>query len=833
MKDLERYYGVKLNRKCSIAQILGSSTRSKAKQAAERLIREVNELFVKGFYTQCLGILKRVIKLVPNDPRPFYLLGLIHEERKNFEKARTSFYICALIKKSDSALWQKVLKMSVVTDDFKSQAIALGKLYRREPSEALILKRMECFQMMRKKYWLIACKIELFSYHTVDNSIFSHFKNTNHGSSIRIICRRLVECIEKNKSAQNEYFIRNTVFNLYKIKEWAKILELLDRFYFGDVDSIIPEIWAIYCIAYMLYKQTVLEEPRGCTDDRIERTLQSPRESTPDQNDEIYSTPKFEGVTEDLVKWGLNDSESTVLDKNEDLNIKTGISSGIRDNGMLLQMNVCDFIEKFLFNECKWNTIENHDYFMDLAVYLKDDSLISYGIRILENLYNVRPSIRLKIKMVDFYQLLGDMQTAISHCKEALQISQTNMQAKVRLYKLYKKLGEDSLASEYETSIRVFKHRKDMKSRSKKKYRYSSERCRHMRDAYKKVVGLLPASSSDNLKCTRELLDDFFANPFITAKYKNFKSFLSKHEPFVKESGIVLCGKGGNRRELGEKLIKISSLHGLDVHEWHNIAKIHMMRLIRTKEYASSIEFIKSALSVHIFRGNEHILPLAFLGVKSALHANDLDAIVDISKQLILSLGYSVSYFLYFLCNFFPDFYRSEAFNSFQKNIQRVGRRAMQADNSKLLGGDQDVSEYRITPYLIANSYIPRYLFTETVDELGDLRGTKREEVAVVIGALHIAHSRSRVVSDKMKYARFGIRLLSSIPGDSPVKNYNLAKAYHFFGYYAQAEPLYLKVIETVSGELRNMSIFNLSLIFQRNKSKDVLRYLLRKYETG
>lgn len=622
MRDLEKYYGVSFSRKQSVMQMLKRSSRSKAKQTAERLLREVNGLYVKGLYSQCLGLLEKAVQLVPNDPRSFYLLGLIHEERGNFEKAQTSFYICALLRRGDTAMWRKVLSMSTATDDCKSQAIALGKIYRREPSEALLLKRIECFRKLRKKYWMVACEIELFDYRAVDNSVFDRFKNTYHVNTLRIICHRLLECIQKNEAARSEYFIRNTVFNLYKIKSWAKILGLLDDFYFGNVDEVVPEIRAIYYMAYISCSRAS-EMQEGAAENAEESPSSSSGCGSETSEGAGYAAP-FAGATGDLIKWGLEedyDSGSVEADgrtRAERSTVSPSPEAPMHLDGGLL-------LEGFVLDKCEWNSIRDGRYFVDLADFLRDTGLVGYGIEVLERMYAQRPCTRLRIKIADFIHLSGDAEAAAACYNEVLAADPTNMQVKARLHKLYTELGESSLAREYETSVRAFRHSRglDGRSKSKKKYRYSSDKCRHMRTAYERANAVLTKSASDYLECTRGLLADFFANPFITVKYKNFKSFLVKHEPVVKESGIVLYDDAVSKRKLSEEMIRISSLHGLDVDEWYSVVQNSLVQMIGTDDCGGALRLARSALPVHLFRESRYLFPLAFLGTKSALRVGD------------------------------------------------------------------------------------------------------------------------------------------------------------------------------------------------------------------
>ena len=99
------------------------------------------------------------------------------------------------------------------------------------------------------------------------------------------------------------------------------------------------------------------------------------------------------------------------------------------------------------------------------------------------------------------------------------------------------------------------------------------------------------------------------------------------------------------------------------------------------------------------------------------------------------------------------------------------------------------------------------------------------------MGAILITHTRSRVATERLLYARTAIRLLEAAGPDGPSKYYNIAKAYHFIGQYSKAEQSYLMVLATAGpGPIRTLALFNLAIIYRKTRSKAMYRDLLTRY---
>lgn len=754
---IEKYFGIKETKRLSDSKLSHRSKRYLAKLEEDQILKHVNELYVKGQTAQCFSLLERAVKLVPNDPRPFYLLGLIHEEDGRFEKASLSYITAAVLKKNDIALWKKALSSSLLTGDKHRQILALERIYRKEPMEEILLKKMEILKTMKRKYSMIACQIELFDYRGVDNRIFEKFETARHVNSLRKICSRLYKCIKTNVGAQTEYFVRKTIFNLYKIKDWKKITKLLDDIYFKSNDIMNPEIRFIYMTA-----AAQLEECRY---------------------DPLLD---FDSLMEDVYVW---------------------------------------------------SELEDDSYVFDLASHFRTTGDISKSIRLIEKLMILRKTSKVISQLGDYYRENGDIEIALNLYRQIVSENPTEEEAKLKLYSIYKEIGDEEMAKHFEVSTKVQEYIKSVEDSAKEGFRFGPDRCVQIKKHFESSYRVLESDPRSYADYVRPLVDDFFCNAFVIIKNKNFRSFSNKNEKICIEhtKQIVKFDESLSRKQMSEKLVRISSLHGLDVDEWFFVIKNSIYSLIYGDRIEEAIKLIENSFEAYIFRSPELIIQLFFLGIRVSLMTEDFEMITTIIRKMIYLYDYSAMYLLYALSYLFPCFHLNRSFGNLQKNIQRMVRKKCKSayssgeeDSKSSLHDREDIRD-DITEFMGMCSFLPRFLQTDTVDFIKEYKKTEDAETSVMAGVIFITHTKSRVLVNKKEYATRGINFIKRIPSESIMKMYNLAKAYHFFGFYMHAENLYLKVIDQGSEELKRMSIFNLSLIFKVNKSRKVLAHLLSK----
>jgi len=749
MPGIENYYGLEQSSK-ALKRRSSRSDRYLAKLEENELLKQANALFVRGNSAQCFGILQKAVTLVPNDFRPYYMLGLIHEENGNNQKSLVAYMAAAILKKNDTSMWRKALSISLNTDAYKNQILALERIFKKEPSEEILMRKLEILKQMGKKYSIVACQIDLFVYQGVDSKIFRKFEKTNHLNSLRKIGNSLYRCIRNNSAARTEPFIRRSIYTLYKVRDWHKILKLLDDYYLRESSQLHPDIRFIYMTAFNYTKEY-----------RVDRLL-----SFSDLLDDAYA----------------------------------------------------------------WAEMESVEYVYGLASCFREQGDTDKTIALLEKLITLSRTTRALHALCDVHREAGRTDKAISCLNQVLEMDPVDEAAKLKLHEIYGSLGYADLAEEFETPMRVVEHLKEFTN--KQDFRYSAEKCQELRRAYERLTQVKPFEWEEFIEHSSALIEDFFSNPFVIIKKDHFKAFSLKNERVAVEnaSAIVATDANLSKRQLSDILVRISSLHGLDVDEWFAVVKQTIISMIIAGRCEEALELVRRCFDVYIFRNNDQIGQILFLGVRVCLMGDDLDGIVEIVREMTRIFGHTSAYFLYFISFFFPDFHMNRGFSSYQKVLQKYVRRSIASGDEPVEGNAsaEPCGRAGSVDLLDILCFMPRFLQTETVDFIHASILSSRPEINIMKSAILILHTKSRVLQDRMKYAQDAVSTLKMLD-ETPVTTYNIAKAYHFYGYHSHAEIYYQKVIENGPMELKRMSIFNLSLIYKNNKSRKVLEVLLSK----
>jgi len=836
MKDLEKYYGVSKQKKITVSQLIKDSRTSIVRREADLAVKAATNLFANGHHDQALGLLREVVKMAPNDSRIYYLLGLIYEEKRDLHKAATSHYICAILRKNDTSHWKKMLYLSQQTYDVKKQVLALEKISKKELSKDIILNKRKCYAEMKRKYGVIACDIELFDYCGLDRGIFERFKDLGHVYTLKILCSKLYACVYKNKDAQDAYFVSSLIASYYKIEGWCRIKKLYEDF--------IQDI----------------KKPGTIADDDNAGDLET------------------DGETELIYLLALENLGAHSHDRI------------IR----LLAMAPAEKMAKFKI----YDVVE---------LYFKDKRY-NDAISILRELLRRGDNLEMKIKSLEYlgmiWEELNEAEKAGDVYREIIGIDPKNTGAKLRLYDLNKRGGDEGKVKEYEMAWRIAEYEQGMNNIDKKDYRYSKEECERARRRFLSLPNFFEAGNDLFLEEARPLVDDLFSNRFAVSNESQFKSYANRHEKVMDDKKVLEFFSGlqppetadnsalasnigardhpviGNAEEAGlrspanavtgllssnelgkrqmkQQILRISSLHGLEISEWFWLMKTWTMALIRSENTSEAVETLWKCTRIRIFGDlSKRMFFYTFL-LRLNVESRNVDQLVLVGKEMLRTTNHSVAYLLYFLMSMFPESTENSEFNKFQKGLQKYCckpcRRIVRgASKSPTDGSGMEIEEEEQKStsladlegdkidmaFLTACSFISNYLYLSTFDTIPEVLSQPSGKCLTILATVYIAHSKSRVLVDKMKFATIGINFLKGAE-DSDLKWYNLGKAYHFYGYYSHAENYYLRGIgqqETCNlarncsknAKARRMALYNLLLIFRKNKSHDIIWGLLQ-----
>lgn len=101
--------------------------------AVAALMGRANVAYVQRQYDQAIELYLQVVQRAPSSPEPYYSLGLVWEERGDFDRAASYFLIAAHLQgRPEAELWRKIAALLVQVPERKDQAIyALTRAIKR------------------------------------------------------------------------------------------------------------------------------------------------------------------------------------------------------------------------------------------------------------------------------------------------------------------------------------------------------------------------------------------------------------------------------------------------------------------------------------------------------------------------------------------------------------------------------------------------------------------------------------------------------------------------------------------------------------------------------
>ncbi|ORD99127.1 hypothetical protein A0H76_1378 [Hepatospora eriocheir] len=264
-----------------------------------------------------------------------------------------------------------------------------------------------------------------------------------------------------------------------------------------------------------------------------------------------------------------------------------------------------------------------------------------------------------------------------------------------------------------------------------------------------------------------------------------------------------------------KEVLKISSLHGLEIKEWSFIVKESIKSLYKELLYEQALEIVIKSLKTKLL---EEKFFIGLLVIKIAIKSRSLSELIILIRYFCKTYNYTFYYFYCYLLRHINRYENSSEYTQFNRMIQRK----MLKDNNP------------DTLPLLIYTYLPRFNFVNTITDLADNFQTDNFNINLIIGALLIGHSRSRRAKFPKKLVQRGFKRLNDLTENTQeeidYKNYNMGKAFHYLGLISKAECFYFKVLDSENVCLKRMAIYNLSLLWKNNKSNALIRHILNKY---
>ncbi|XP_059449020.1 uncharacterized protein LOC132180277 isoform X2 [Corylus avellana] len=98
------------------------------------MVGDANLHYAQGCYDKVIPLLHEVIRLAPNLPEPYHVLGLAHDALGDYKKALNFYMFAARLKPKDPTLWKTVLTWSIEHRNNGQTNYCLSKAIAAEPT---------------------------------------------------------------------------------------------------------------------------------------------------------------------------------------------------------------------------------------------------------------------------------------------------------------------------------------------------------------------------------------------------------------------------------------------------------------------------------------------------------------------------------------------------------------------------------------------------------------------------------------------------------------------------------------------------------------------------
>ncbi|KAM0673474.1 hypothetical protein GVAV_003167 [Gurleya vavrai] len=270
------------------------------------LLRNANLFYAKNDLNACIAILRKTIKLFPTKNEPYYVLGLVFEEQKNYEKAYLCFTNCAHLKKSVEMFF-KLYEIAKILDKKIDLVEIISKIQKIENSKNLAEEKVflynEIFRNTNEKiyyYKMIFATFELIPFNGFIYNIRDYTEKINLYGIKKLISIvynyiKVVECKDEYK--------QDFIEICFQYKEYEIFKELLQ--------NIIKDLPNNMKIKYVIAKENISNENKS-ENTALEKTEESKQELI---NKNIFEEFKNKITIEDYEEEELLNENDFLLDK--------------------------------------------------------------------------------------------------------------------------------------------------------------------------------------------------------------------------------------------------------------------------------------------------------------------------------------------------------------------------------------------------------------------------------------------------------------------------------------------------------------------------------------
>lgn len=832
-------------------ELYQNSPRKRRKKISEVeiAIKEANSLYIQNNLDKCITKAREVLSKFPRSDRAYFLLGLVFEEKKDIIKAYNFYMIAAQLMKNNYDLWYKLYTLSDSLRLFSDKLYFLQIIQRYKNSRELVLEKTGLFKLLKNKYKVLECRIELFEFDGVDFEIFEKIRNeTKHKSRTSILAILLIRYYKRNIKACGLEFLMNCIRLQYDSGYLIGTKNLIENYIFPHIDFVPNDIRIIYvvcCLANSQSEDTTLFKNRY-------------------ENTESENTAEYEITYESLSERVFSASTSIFRDLHRDasytktLRLDTFEQEMLSDAEQKGKYERYSSLDNFLTDKDFWESFNEQEQIKKLVDILIELKMFQYSIRLIEILLKRSESLQefCNFKLGEISRLTNDNNMASLYFENVLKINPDNNLAKSKLYDIYSILGNKDMLSYYKTVNSLINYVDDISNKEKERYRFSIEDCLRFREVYSESRRAFEVDDNSYLKIASPLIEDFLKNEFIfisNSKFKKYSTINDRRIENLKTHNVEVYDR--KSRVKIEDNARYLSLHGLDTDEWFYLCFEFIISKIKNKNFSEASVLIRRCMSAEIFIKRRDLLIVLFsLGVKHSLYTNDMFLLTYIFKKTIAVFNnYNLSHYFFYLMNFFVDPLSDLSCGKFLRNIRRYHMRSFvsqkiiniedftnssedESSNDKSLEESRElrpVFEYKVDFLCLLNSYIGRSVFRKTFKVLDEITQPISLNAEILKWIIYALACKSRNNQEKNKIIKKALAGLNNLlkrcdEEQKYVLMYNIGKVYDMVGFVGYAERYYKDAYQTSNKELKRMCQLNLILIYKKSGN---LVLLNRYYE--
>ncbi|KAH9411021.1 hypothetical protein HK407_09g14370 [Ordospora pajunii] len=748
---------------------------------ARGLISIANNMYVRNELDKCIQILKEAICLCPKNPRPYFTLGLIFEEKREYPKAYYCFLVAAHLQKNNYGLWRKLYEYSRRLGYEKERIYFIEVLQKKGSMREMVLEKMQLYG--KDTFKELCCRIELFEFDGADDRIFELIKQSvTHKAKLGRLTKKLQAHLSNAGSRCSDYYVLQLILLKYDALDTAGMNMLFEKHVGTRAITLDAKLQVIRIIA----KLEAGKEAEDCKD--LWEFL--------DDEDvwaEQIELCMLRHLVEVLASKGMVDEVTRLLsrvrnkfeDQKEFVYWKMGRvfhDSGRDDEALLYYKLVLEI-----------NPVNDMVKSCIHSIYVKQ------GNAEMARRYE---TIKQLIEIVDERNKCGEAYS-VEKCIDMHVLYEETKALKKEPERFLER--NQVLVNDFLKNKRVYERRKKSKSMT------MSRICKQKR------IGRESEQDREDLGSVKA--DDVHEG-FRLADLHG----LSVDEWFDVVSGHICYLLIAGRSEEATGMV----FKGLEAYVFRCRNDL-MMKLVFVGLKISLVlgdfgDFVTLVRSMICHTGNYSYTYLLFY------FSNFF---------MFFHKDGEFSYFQKYLqrvCRRRLMISNTEYSSSDEEEVCEVQDMEEMHMQKKEDAGEREClrrSVVGVTHFLFLNSLIPNLLQAKTVEMVSSIERESSRSESIILASMFLMHSKSRRVSDRNMFVKKGVAILKGLRerciaegggDDACIASYNIGKAYQFFGFPGLAERFYLEALNASDVELKRLAEFNLYLIYKKSNTMQVFR---------